>query len=158
MSLLTELYEGFYHLNNIEGDVETTTMNYIIRNHDKSLFQKQKDRIFKIQDFLNDKYGSGTIKAEIRDTYYNMKDIIKDHMEVIDIAEEAIRLAGMVPSYSPIRGGTDGAQLTYHGLICPNLATGGWNPHGRYECITIEAMDKCTQTLINIVKIIAARQ
>lgn len=148
----TELYEGFFHLNSIQGDVETTKLNYIIRNHDKSLFRKQKDEIIRIQNYLNEKYGKDTVECEIHDTYYNMVDIIQDHMEVIKTAEKAIKDSGMTPAFSPIRGGTDGAQLTYHGLICPNLATGGWNAHGRYECITVEAMEKCTETLINIVK------
>lgn len=151
----TENYEGFNHLNDISGDVEKTNMNYIIRNHDMNLFNKQKEDIINIQKYLNDKYGNNTIEVEFKDSYYNMKEIIKNHMEVIEIAKKATENAKVEPFFSPIRGGTDGAQLTYKGLICPNLGTGGHNAHGRFECITIESMEKCTNILINIVKLVA---
>lgn len=153
----TEGYEGFYHLNNLEGDVEKTKMHYLIRNHDKDFFTKQKDFLLKARDFLNEKYGENTVEVEITDTYYNMKEILKDQMEVVEIAIEATKMAGLDPIILPIRGGTDGAQLTYKGLPCPNLGTGGWNAHGRYECITAEAMDKCTEVLLNIVKLVAKK-
>ncbi len=148
----TEGYEGFFHLNNLDGNVENTKMHYLLRNHDKELFQKQKDTLVQIQTFLNHKYGPNTIKLSIKDSYYNMKDILKDQMEVVEIAMKAVEKAGLEPFIYPIRGGTDGAQLTYNGLPCPNLGTGGWNFHGRYECITIEAMDKCTEVLLKIVE------
>ena len=153
----TEGYEGFYHLNNLEGDVEKTKMHYLIRNHDKDFFTKQKDFLLKARDFLNEKYGENTVEVEITDTYYNMNEILKDQMEVVEIAIEATKMAGLDPIILPIRGGTDGAQLTYKGLPCPNLGTGGWNAHGRYECITAEAMDKCTEVLLNIVKLVAKK-
>lgn len=151
----TEMYEGFYHLNNIEGNVEKTLMHYLIRNHDINLFNHQKEQIMEIQKFLNFKYGKNTVEVTITDSYYNMKEIVQKHMDVVEIAKKATVMSGIKPEIYPIRGGTDGAQLTYNGLICPNLGTGGWNAHGKFECITIEAMDKCCEILVNIVKIVA---
>ncbi|HHX81247.1 MAG TPA: peptidase T [Acholeplasmataceae bacterium] len=153
----TEGYEGFYHLNNLNGDVEKTKMQYLIRNHDMDSFRKQKNFLLKARDFLNQKYGPNTVEVEITDTYYNMKEIIKDRMEVVELAIEATKMAGLEPIILPIRGGTDGAQLTYKGLLCPNLGTGGWNAHGRYECITKEAMDKCSEVLLNIVQLVTKK-
>lgn len=151
----TTMYEGFNHLNDIEGTVENTKMHYIIRNHDKELFNKQKQNFLDIQEFLNKKYETNPVKVTIKDTYYNMYEYLKDHMEIVDIAKEATIMEGIAPIISPIRGGTDGATLTYNNILCPNLGTGGYNCHGRYECITTEAMDKCVNILINIVKIIS---
>ncbi|NLD26003.1 MAG: peptidase T [Acholeplasmataceae bacterium] len=150
----TEKYEGFFHLNNLSGDVERTKMHYLIRNHDMNQFQKQKELMYQIRDYLNAKYGPDTIVLSITDSYFNMKEILKDRMEVVHIAEEATRMAGLEALFVPIRGGTDGAQITYKGLPCPNLGTGGWSAHGRYECVTVEALDKCTEVLINIVRIV----
>ncbi|MDD4001138.1 MAG: peptidase T [Bacilli bacterium] len=151
----TEGYEGFYHLNDFEGNVEKTMMNYLIRNHDFQKFNAQKDFLLKAIAFINQKYGEKTAEVKITDTYYNMKEIIKENMEVVEIAARAIKMAGLEVLVYPIRGGTDGTQLTYQGLPCPNLGTGGWNAHGRYECITIEALDKCSEVLLNIVKIVS---
>ena len=151
----TTMYEGFNHLNDIEGTVENTKMHYIIRNHDKELFNKQKQNFLDIQEFLNKKYETNPVKVTIKDTYYNMYEYLKDHMEIVDIAKEATIMEGIAPIISPIRGGTDGATLTYNNILCPNLGTGGYNCHGRYECITTEAMDRCVNILINIVKIIS---
>lgn len=151
----TTMYEGFNHLNDIEGTVENTKMHYIIRNHDKELFNKQKQNFLDIQEFLNKKYETNPVKVIIKDTYYNMYEYLKDHMEIVDIAKEATIMEGIAPIISPIRGGTDGATLTYNNILCPNLGTGGYNCHGRYECITTEAMDRCVNILINIVKIIS---
>ena len=151
----TTMYEGFNHLNDIEGTVENTKMHYIIRNHDKELFNKQKQNFLDIQEFLNKKYETNPVKLTIKDTYYNMYEYLKDHMEIVDIAKEATIMEGITPIISPIRGGTDGATLTYNNILCPNLGTGGYNCHGRYECITTEAMDRCVNILINIVKIIS---
>lgn len=151
----TTMYEGFNHLNDIEGTVENTKMHYIIRNHDKELFNKQKQNFLDIQEFLNKKYETNPVKVTIKDTYYNMYEYLKDHMEIVDIAKEATIMEGIAPIISPIRGGTDGAALTYNNILCPNLGTGGYNCHGRYECITTEAMDRCVNILINIVKIIS---
>ncbi|HHZ11659.1 MAG TPA: peptidase T [Acholeplasmataceae bacterium] len=149
----TSGYEGFYHLNGMEGDVEMTKMHYLVRNHDWEAFQKQKSFLLEARDFLNRKHGEGTVEVEITDTYYNMKEKIKDRMEVVELAMEATKMAGLEPFIIPIRGGTDGAQLTYKGLLCPNLGTGGWNAHGRFECVTVEALEKCTEVLVNIVKL-----
>lgn len=151
----TTMYEGFNHLNDIEGTVENTKMHYIIRNHDKELFNKQKQNFLDIQEFLNKKYETNPVKVTIKDTYYNMYEYLKDHMEIVDIAKEATIMEGITPIISPIRGGTDGATLTYNNILCPNLGTGGYNCHGRYECITTEGMDRCVNILINIVKIIS---
>lgn len=151
----TTMYEGFNHLNDIEGTVENTKMHYIIRNHDKELFNKQKQNFLDIQEFLNKKYETNPVKVTIKDAYYNMYEYLKDHMEIVDIAKEATIMEGIAPIISPIRGGTDGATLTYNNILCPNLGTGGYNCHGRYECITTEAMDRCVNILINIVKIIS---
>ncbi len=148
-------YEGFNHLNNIEGTVEKTKMNYIIRNHNKDLFNKQKEYFKNIANFINQKYEKNICSTNIKDSYYNMFDYLKDHLEIIEIAKEAITEVGLTPIIAPIRGGTDGAALTYKGLLCPNLGTGGHNFHGRYECITTEAMDKCTEILIKIIQRVA---
>lgn len=148
----TELYEGFNHLNSINGSVENTTMHYIIRNHDKTLFEKQKNDFLNIEKQLNDKYPSKPVKVRLNDSYYNMYDIIKDHMNIVEIAIEATKKANVEVSISPIRGGTDGATLTYKGLNTPNLGTGGYNFHGKYECITLEGMEKVVQILLNIIK------
>lgn len=151
----TENYEGFNHLNEIDGNVEKTTLHYIIRNHDMEKFTKQKGDFVKIATFLNDKYGDNTIELTIKDSYFNMYEHIKNHMEIVEIAKEATCMAKLEPIIKPIRGGTDGAALTFKGLPCPNLGTGGYNFHGRYECITIEGMDKSTEILLNICQIVA---
>lgn len=151
----TENYEGFNHLNEIKGNVEKTTAHYIIRNHDLKKFEKQKQDFIDIQNFLNNKYGYNICNVEVKDSYYNMLLHLKDHMEVVEIAKEATKLANVEYGVEPIRGGTDGAVLTYKGLICPNLGTGGYNFHGRYELITIEGMDKAVEIILNIVKLVA---
>jgi tripeptide aminopeptidase len=150
----TENYEGFNHLNSINGNVEKTIMHYIIRNHDMQQFEKQKQDFKKISNFLNDKYGVKTCEVQITDSYFNMSEHLKDHMEIVEIAKKATIMAGITPVIEPIRGGTDGAVLTYKGLMCPNLGTGGYNFHGRYECITIEGMEKATEILLNIINIV----
>lgn len=148
----TEKYEGFNHLNEINGNVEKTTLQYIIRNHDKDLFLKQKND-FKIScDFLNSKYNSNTCELEIVDSYYNMAYLLKDHMEIVQKAIKAIEESGVEVIIKPIRGGTDGAMLTYKGIMCPNLGTGGFNYHGRYELVSLEGMEKAVQIIINIIK------
>ena len=147
----TEMYEGFNHLNGMNGNVEKCNMHYIIRNHDKEKFNKQKNDFKRAQEFINNKYHKNTCEIEIKDSYYNMYDIIKDHFEIVEIAIKATKSVGLEPIISPIRGGTDGAQLTYKGLLCPNLGTGGFNFHGPYECITLEGMEKCTKILLEIV-------
>ena len=149
----TEGREGFNHLNNMEGNVEKTTLNYIIRNHDKEKFAAQKQSFLSIMDSLNKKYDKNTVEVVLKDSYYNMYDIIKDNMEPVNIAISAIKNAGINPVIEPIRGGTDGATLTFKGLVCPNLGTGGFNFHGKYECITLEGMQKSTEIILNIIDI-----
>lgn len=148
----TEGYEGFFHLNDIQGNVEMASLNYIIRDHDRTKFEEKKEYIQKVTEYLNQKYGSGSFELKLKDSYYNMKEKIKEHFYLIDIANAAIRDAGVEPKVEPIRGGTDGARLSFMGLPCPNLCTGGHNYHGRYEFIPIQSMEKVVEILYYIVK------
>lgn len=150
---LTEGYEGFYHVTDFTGSVETTVINYIIRDFDKENFQKRKEKIIKIAKQLNKKYGEGTINLELKDQYYNMKDIMKDRMDVVEIAKKAMEESNIKPKTVPIRGGTDGATLSYMGLPTPNIFTGGHNFHGRYEYIPTYAMEKAVEVIIKIVEL-----
>lgn len=149
----TEHYEGFNHLTQINGHVEEAVSQYIVRNHDIDLFNKQKEDFLKIAQYLNKSYEYQAVKVDIKDSYYNMYNIIKDHMYVVDLAKKAISNQGLVPTVEPIRGGTDGARLTYEGLICPNLGTGGYQFHGRYEFASIQQMEKAVDILKEIIKI-----
>ncbi|MCM1043277.1 MAG: peptidase T [Corallococcus sp.] len=149
----TEGYEGFYHLDSASGSVESANAAYIIRDHDKTKFQSKKDFFAKCVDFLNVKYGAGTVECVIKDSYYNMKEKVERHMHLIDNAVKAMQRADVTPKIVPIRGGTDGATLSYKGLPCPNLFTGGYNFHGRYEYIPLEDMQKAVDTLLNLVDI-----
>lgn len=151
----TEKYEGFNHLNEISGTVEKTNMHYIVRNHDFSIFEKQKEDFKNIADFLNKKYKENTIELNIKDSYYNMYEHLKNHPEIIEIAKDACKMAQVDPVITPVRGGTDGAVLTYKGLMCPNIGTGGFNFHGKYEFITVEGMEKTVEIILNIVKIVS---
>lgn len=151
----TEGYEGFNHLTTMSGDCEKTVMNYIIRNHDKDLLEKQKNDFRNAQIFMNAKYGEGTIELVIEDTYANMRSYIEKKMEMIDIAYEAITEMGLTPKSHAIRGGTDGASLTYMGLPCPNLGTGGRQCHGKYEYLNINEMKKVAELLVRISKKVA---
>ena len=146
----TTLYEGFIMLHNMEGEVEKTTLRYIIRDHDRAKFEQKKRIMADAGEFLNKKYGEGTVEVTIRDSYYNMREKIEPVMYVVDRAKRAMERAGMTPVEVPIRGGTDGARLSYEGLPCPNLCTGGENYHGRFEFIPVEDMDACTKMLIEI--------
>ena len=148
----TQGYEGFFHLTNITGEVEETVMDYIIRDHDMKKFEQKKEYIRKVAEFLNLKYGEGTIELVMKDSYYNMKDKLKDHMYLIDIAQEAMDELWIAPIIEPVRGGTDGARLSYMGLPCPNLCTGGHNFHGKFEYIPVQSMEKVTELLVEIVK------
>ncbi len=148
----TEGYQGFYHLNGIQGSVEEARASYIIRNHDKNLFNKQKQLFIELQDCLNQKYGRTVCEVHLKDTYYNMFEKMKDHLEIVEYAIQANKAVGITTNILPIRGGTDGARLTYDGLLCPNLATGGYYAHGKHECISIEAMDCCTEVLLELIK------
>lgn len=146
----TEGYEGFYHLDALNGSVEAATADYIIRDHDREKFEQKKAFFADCCDLLNKKYGAGTVCPEIADTYYNMSEILKDHMDLIDNACAAMRAVGVEPEISPVRGGTDGCRLSYEGLPCPNLCTGGHNYHGKYEYIVVESMNKIVEMLIRL--------
>ncbi len=147
----TEGYEGFYHLMACNGDEEKTVLEYIIRDHDMECFNNRKAVIARITEYMNEKYGEGTIQAEVKDSYYNMKEKILPHMEVVDKAVAAMEHNGVTPKIQPIRGGTDGARLSYMGLPCPNLSTGGHNFHGKYEYIPVESMDAMTDIIVTLV-------
>lgn len=149
----TEMYEGFYHLDQINGDVEDASMVYIIRDHDRDKFEEKKEYFKRVCDFLNEKYGAGTIKVQINDNYYNMKEKVEPHMHLIDNAKKAMEELGITPIISPIRGGTDGARLSYMGLPCPNLCTGGDNYHGKYEYVSVNAMEKTVEILLKIIEL-----
>ena len=147
----TEKYEGFFHLNHIGGNVENTTLHYIVRDHDMTRFEERKALGNKIGEFLNAKYGEGTVEVEIADTYYNMAEKIRPHMYLMDVAAEAFKELGIeTPAINPVRGGTDGSRLSYMGLPCPNLCTGGHNYHGKYEFICIQSMEKTVELLLKI--------
>ncbi|MBR0576856.1 peptidase T [Proteiniclasticum sp. BAD-10] len=151
----TEKYEGFFHLNSIQGEVEETVLDYIIRDFFEDTFQGRKDKMVEVTQRLNEKYGAGTVTLELRDQYRNMKAMIEPHMDLVDNARLAMEKAGVTPIVKPIRGGTDGAQLSYMGLPCPNIFTGGENYHGRYEFISIQAMEKAVQVILNLVELYA---
>ena len=148
--MYTEGYEGFYHLGGLSGDVEKAEAYYIIRDHDKEKFASKKARFLAIADYLNGKYGAGTVEAEVKDSYYNMKEFILPHMEIIDRAKEAMLELGITPVVSPVRGGTDGAMLSHMGLPCPNLCTGGGNCHGRFEFASVPQMRSIVELLVKI--------
>ena len=148
----TEGYEGFYHLMHMAGDEEKTTLSYIIRDHDAAKFDERKATVQRITDYLNLKWGEGTFVCEVKDSYRNMKEMLEPCMYIVDKAGEAFRACGVTPITTPIRGGTDGARLSYMGLPCPNLSTGGYNFHGRKELITVEAMEKMVDVLETIVR------
>lgn len=147
----TEGYEGFYHLEKINGKVESADMSYIIRDHDMAIFEARKSRILKIVDYLNDKYGKGTIELELADQYYNMKQKIEQEIHIVETAKKAMEEADIIPLIRPIRGGTDGAALSFMGLPTPNIFTGGHNFHSRYEFIPIPSMEKAVEVILRIV-------
>ena len=146
----TEGYEGFFHLMDMKGEVEQTRLRYIIRDHDMTKFEEKKKVMTAAADFLNAKYGPGTVELTIRDSYFNMKTCIEPVMYVVERAKKAMAAVGMSPREVPIRGGTDGARLSYEGLPCPNLCTGGENYHGRFEYIPVEDMELCVRMLVEI--------
>lgn len=146
----TENYEGFYHLISFEGNVEKTTLLYIIRDHDRSKFESRKKEIQHLANKIAAEFGADSVNLEIKDQYYNMREKIEPLMHIIDLASEAMREVGIEPKIKPIRGGTDGAQLSFKGLPCPNIFTGGHNFHGRYEYIPIQSMEKAMQVIVKI--------
>lgn len=147
----TEGYEGFYHLCEIKGDVEEAKADYILRDHDQKRFEDRKAAVLRIAAYMNEKYGAGTVEPIVKDSYSNMRSCIEPHMHIIQRAESAYRAVGVEPFTKPIRGGTDGCRLSYEGLPCPNLATGGMNYHGRFECIAVQDMDKMAEMLFALV-------
>ncbi len=152
----TEDYEGFYHLVGMDGTVELTTLTYIIRDHDRDRFERRKKEMEHLGRKINHEYP-GCCSLEINDQYYNMREKIEPVMHIIDIAQEAMRRADVTPKVQPIRGGTDGAQLSFKGLPCPNIFAGGLNFHGRYEFVPIPSMEKAMQVIIEIIKLVAQR-
>jgi len=153
----TEGYEGFYHLTDITGSVDDTTVNYIIRDHDKSAFDKKKDLLIRIVDHLNLKYGPRTVKITMVDQYYNMREIIEPEFHIVKLAVKAMNAVDVIPKIVPIRGGTDGAKLSYMGIPCPNLFAGGHNFHSKYEYIPIKSMEKAVQVIVKITELNAKK-
>ena len=151
----TEGYEGFYHLIGMKGEVENTTLNYIIRDHDRSIFEQRKQNMLAWAEQLNEKYGKGTVSVELKDQYYNMREKVEPVKHIIDIAFKAMEEAGVTPVIHAIRGGTDGAQLSFKGLPCPNIFAGGMNMHGRFEYVPIQSMEKAKNVIIKICEIVA---
>ena len=148
----TEKYEGFFHLTGIRADEENASLSYIIRDHDRERFEKRKRDIRTCADFINARYGEGTAELELRDSYRNMREVLEKRMDVVDRALDAFRACEVEPFVEPIRGGTDGARLSWRGLPCPNLSTGGMNGHGRAECACAQDMEKMVDVLIEIVR------
>lgn len=149
----TEGYEGFFHLDRMMGGVEEAELFYIIRDHDKEKFEEKKTRFEKTAVFLNEKYGTGTVECIVTDSYYNMKEKIEPYMFLIDNATKAMEELDIAPVITPIRGGTDGARLSFMGLPCPNLCTGGENYHGKYEYVSIQSMERIVELLLQIIKV-----
>ena len=152
----TEGHEGFYHLLSFQGDVEETVLNYIIRDHDRELFEKRKETVRSVVKSLQQQYGEERIVLEMNDQYYNMKEKIEPVMEIVDIAYKAMENLGIQPIVKPIRGGTDGSQLSYMGLPTPNIFAGGENFHGKFEYVSVDNMIKAANVIIEIVKLVEA--
>ena len=153
----TEGYEGFFHLHAMQGKVEQTTLQYIVRDHDRALFEKRKLHLQKITDEMNTTLGAGTVQVTIKDQYYNMKEKVVPVMHIVQIAEEVMKDLGITPLIKPIRGGTDGSQLSYMGLPCPNIFAGGHHFHGRYEYVPVASMIKATEVIIGIAQKVATQ-
>mgnify|MGYP000570112420 FL=1 len=153
----TEGYEGFYHLIGITGEVEQTTVSYIIRDHDRTRFEERKKEMERLVAKINEEYGPGTATLELRDQYYNMREQIEPVMHIIDTAFAAMKAVGVEPRVKAIRGGTDGAQLSFKGLPCPNIFAGGLNFHGRYEFVPIQNMEKAMNVIVKIAELVASK-
>ena len=154
----TDGYQGFFHLSSMEGKVEETTLSYIIRDHNKNHFEARKAMIQNLADELNNQYEREVVVIEIKDQYFNMKEKVEPVMHIVDIAEEAMKQLGIKPLIKPIRGGTDGSQLSYMGLPCPNIFAGGHNFHGRYEYVPVESMIKATEVICKIAELTALKK
>lgn len=153
----TEGYQGFYHLVGISGGCEQASLSFIIRDHDRALFEQRKEKIRDVVAAINEKYGQGVAELELKDQYYNMREKVEPMMYVVDIAKDAVKSVGVEPKVKAIRGGTDGAQLSFMGLPCPNIFAGGLNFHGPHEFCPVQSMQKAMMTVVNIVKIVAER-
>ena len=151
----TEGYEGFYHLVGMEGTVEKSSLSYIIRDHDRDRFERRKKEIQHLANKINAEFGQGTATPEIHDQYYNMREKVEPVMHIVDLAFEAMEAVGVKPNVKPIRGGTDGARLSYEGLPCPNIFAGGHNFHGRFEYVPVPSMEKAMMVIVKIVEILA---
>ena len=149
----TEKYEGFYHLTGMSGNEEAAELRYILRDHDRAKLEEKKNMMTAVCEMLNKRYGAGTVTVELKDSYRNMKEIVEQHPEILERAKEAFLANGVEPVVKAIRGGTDGAQLSFRGLPCPNLSTGGYNFHGRKELIPVGAMEKMTEVLVTLVSV-----
>ena len=147
----TEGYEGFYHLSSMKGECEEAETSYIIRDHDMAKFEARKAVMQRITDFMNAKYGEGRVELTITDSYFNMRSVVEKHMHIVERAEKAYRAVGVEPVIIPIRGGTDGSNLSFKGLPCPNIATGAMNLHGRFECIAVQDMDKMAEMILALI-------
>ena len=145
-------YEGFYHLTDIKGTVEETSMQYIIRDHDRSKFEEKKELLNAVVEYLNKKHNNA-VKIELKDQYYNMRQEVEPHYFIVEKAIKAIEMAGIKPKVQPIRGGTDGANLSFMGLPCPNIFAGGHNFHGKYEYVPLESMEKASEVILNIISL-----
>lgn len=154
---LTEGCDGFYHLHHMAGDVEHTELHYIIRDHDAQRFKERKQLMHQVAEDLNNSIGMERVSVEIKDQYFNMREKIEPMMHIVDLAKEAMEAAGIIPIIKPIRGGTDGSQLSFMGLPCPNIFAGGHNFHGRYEFVPVESMLKATEVIVNIAKMLATK-
>ncbi len=152
----TQDYEGFFHLVGCKGSVEETSLTYIIRDHDRAKFERKKEVILECADFLNLRYGKDCVKVTLKDQYYNMREQVEPHYHVVEKAVKAMEMAGIKPRIQPIRGGTDGANLSFRGLPCPNIFAGGLNFHGRYEWVPVESMEKASKVILNIISLYAA--
>lgn len=153
----TEGYEGFYHLIGMEGEVENTVLSYVVRDHDREKFEARKQALLNYAAQLNEKYGEGTVTVELKDQYYNMRQQVEPLMYIIDIAFAAMQEAGVTPKVKAIRGGTDGAQLSFKGLPCPNIFAGGLNFHGRYEFVPVQSIEKAMNVVVKIAELTAKR-
>ena len=146
----TEGYEGFYHLVGMKGEVELAELSYIVRDHSREKFEEKKEFLTRVEKYMAEKYGEGVVSLALKDQYYNMREMVEPHPEVIDKAKKAMEMAGVVPIVRPIRGGTDGSRLSYMGLPCPNLFAGGMNFHGKFEYCSVQSMERAMQTIINL--------
>jgi tripeptide aminopeptidase len=153
----TEGYEGFFHLQQMKGEVEETRLDYIIRDHDMDLFEARKKQMLDVAEELNAKHGENTVSVEIKDQYFNMREKVEPVMHIVDLAREAMKELGIKPIVKPIRGGTDGSQLSYMGLPCPNIFAGGHNFHGRYEYVPLESMIKATEVIVKIAEKVGSK-